>query len=185
MSKQNCWEVMKCGREQDGANVESLGICLASTDESTDGVNEGKNAGRVCWAVAGTLCGGDVQGQFANKMNNCITCDFYHLVLKEENNAVIYPNAMGRDNCWEIKKCGREPSGAKTEEFGVCPAASEASMTGINRGVNAGRICWAVAGTLCGGEVQGEFATKLANCVTCEFYDKVLNEESDFVMYPE
>ncbi|MDH3390750.1 MAG: hypothetical protein OEL85_03000 [Desulfobulbaceae bacterium] len=27
-----------------------------------------------------------------------------------------------------------------------------------------------VAGTLCGGEVQGTFALKLGNCQKCEFY---------------
>ena len=185
MSKQNCWEFMNCGREPGGVNAEKLGICLATKDESTDGINEGKNAGRICWAVAGTLCGGEVQGEFASKMDNCITCDFYHLVSNEQDHAVIYPNGMARDNCWEFKKCGREPSGAKIGDLGVCPAAIEANMTGINSGQNGGRVCWVVVGTLCGGEVQGEFATKLANCVTCDFYNKVLNEESDFVIYPE
>ncbi|MGO8782449.1 MAG: hypothetical protein ACLPRH_12610 [Syntrophobacteraceae bacterium] len=27
-----------------------------------------------------------------------------------------------------------------------------------------------MAGTLCGGKVQGSFAMKLANCMKCEFY---------------
>jgi len=53
-------------------------------------------------------------------------------------------------NCWEYMKCERQPSGKKVEDFGVCPAAVDASFNGINNGKNAGRICWAVAGTCCG-----------------------------------
>ncbi|MCP4897114.1 MAG: hypothetical protein GY906_09095 [bacterium] len=80
-------------------------------------------------------------------------------------------------NCWEIKKCGREPDGAKVPEFGVCPAAEEHRADGINGGVNGGRACWAVAGTFCGGKVQGEFASKLDNCMSCNFYESVVEEQ--------
>lgn len=39
---------------------------------------------------------------------------------------------MGRrQNCWEFKKCGREPGGAKASELGVCPAATDASSDGL------------------------------------------------------
>jgi len=92
---------------------------------------------------------------------------------------------MARINCWEFKKCGRELGGSKSDDLGVCPAATDTNVNGINTGKNGGRCCWVVAGTLCGGAVQGVFAEKLANCVTCEFYKKVLNEESEFVMYTE
>jgi hypothetical protein len=81
-----------------------------------------------------------------------------------------------KQNCWEFKKCGREPGGAKVAEFGVCAAATEARVNGMNSGKNGGRACWAVTGTLCGGKVQGTFATKLSNCLACEFY-KVVGEE--------
>lgn len=62
-------------------------------------------------------------------------------------------------NCWEYKKCGRERGGSKAAELGVCPAYP-----------NGGRECAKVAGTLCGGKVQGSFATKLGSCMQCEFY---------------
>jgi hypothetical protein len=62
-------------------------------------------------------------------------------------------------NCWEFKKCGREKGGAKEKELGVCPAWP-----------NHGRLCARIAGTLCGGKVQGSFAVKLSNCMACEFY---------------
>ena len=80
----NCWEFKKCGREPGGEKVTELGLCPAAIKESTDGVNEGKNAGRVCWAVAGTFCGGKVQGTFAEKYLSCMACDFFKLVKEQE-----------------------------------------------------------------------------------------------------
>lgn len=77
---------------------------------------------------------------------------------------------MPRQNCWEFKKCGREAGGSKSAELGVCPAAAEYRVGGVNDGRNGGRGCWAIAGTLCGVQVQGTFASKLANCPDCEFY---------------
>ena len=47
----------------------------------------------------------------------------------------------------------------------------------MNSGINGGRACWAITGTLCGGKVQGTFASKLANCMQCEFYQLVGAEE--------
>lgn len=79
-------------------------------------------------------------------------------------------------NCWEFKKCGREPGGPNTNMHGVCPAATEARLDGTHNGKNAGRACWVVAGTLCGGEVQGTFAKKFSNCEKCEFYLSVQQE---------
>lgn len=84
---------------------------------------------------------------------------------------------MTPTNCWEYKNCGREPGGVKSDELGVCPAASETRIDGINSGINGGRACWPLAGTLCGGKVQGSFATKLGNCMKCDFYQLVLQEE--------
>ena len=84
---------------------------------------------------------------------------------------------MAKLNCWEFKKCGREPNGAKVAELGVCPAAIETRTNGINCGKNGGRSCWALSGTLCGGIVQGSFAAKLGNCLKCEFYQMVGSEE--------
>lgn len=84
---------------------------------------------------------------------------------------------MPRKNCWETKACGREPGGGRVAEFGVCPAAAETRTHGMNGGRNGGRVCWAIAGTLCGDRVQGSFATKLANCKACPFYEAVRVEE--------
>ena len=75
---------MKCGREMGGENVAECGICPAAIDESFDGINEGENAGRICWAVAGTCCRGEVQGTYAEKRKSCISCPFYKSVQEQE-----------------------------------------------------------------------------------------------------
>ena len=65
-------------------------------------------------------------------------------------------------NCWEIMRCGRERNGHKTLEFGECIASKD----------GLGHSCWAIAGTLCGGEVQGTAARKYNSCMVCEVYKK-------------
>jgi hypothetical protein len=80
-------------------------------------------------------------------------------------------------NCWEYKNCGREPGGPKANELGVCPAATSSAHNGKNNGKNGGRYCWKVAGTLCGGKVQGEYAAKAVSCMACEFFKVVKQEE--------
>ena len=82
-----------------------------------------------------------------------------------------------KTNCWEFKKCGRQPGGAKELELGVCKASTNFTHNGVNGGKSAGRYCWKVAGTLCGGKVQGTFAEKMMNCAACEFFKMVKTEE--------
>lgn len=92
-----------------------------------------------------------------------------------------------RQNCWEVKKCGRQPGGEKTGELGVCPAAlPNKDHDGVNQGKHGGRFCWAIAGTLCGGKEQGTYAMKFMNCLGCEFLKQVHEEEGrDFVLEPK
>lgn len=85
--------------------------------------------------------------------------------------------APKRSNCWEFKNCGREPSGRNVKEFGICPAAIDTTFDGLNSGRNGGRICWAVAGTFCDGQVQGIFAEKQISCMNCDFFKCVKDEE--------
>lgn len=89
MQRLNCWEVKRCGREVDGNNIAEYGICPASLNHSLDGVHGGISAGRACWAVAGTLCNGAVQGSFAQKYKDCGRCDFYALVKEEEGEEFV------------------------------------------------------------------------------------------------
>ncbi len=98
MPQQNCWEVRKCGREPGGKNTETLGICPAAACEKLDGINGGKNAGRVCWAVAGTYCDDQIQGTIATKIHSCVTCDFYRVVrLEQQGDFQIYPKSQTRE----------------------------------------------------------------------------------------
>ena len=80
-------------------------------------------------------------------------------------------------NCWEYKNCGRQEGGEHVHDLGICPATIEDRLNGVHGGVNAGRSCWVIAGTLCKGEVQGTFAHKYKNCENCDFYKKVKTEE--------
>ena len=96
MVKESCWEFKKCGREPGGNKVDELGVCLAATATAVNGVHGGKNGGRACWAVCGTLCGGEVQGTFADKIGNCKVCDFYKLVWNENLDDFVHIGALIR-----------------------------------------------------------------------------------------
>ncbi len=82
--RKNCWEFKKCGREKGGLLAHDLGVCPASLEQRLDGTHGGRNAGRACWVVAGTLCHGTVQGTYAHKYGSCGACDFYLDVKQEE-----------------------------------------------------------------------------------------------------
>ena len=62
----DCWEFMECGRELCGLKVYELGICRAYPSD-----------GKRCARIAGTLCGGKIQGTYAMKIFDCLECDFY------------------------------------------------------------------------------------------------------------
>jgi hypothetical protein len=66
--------------------------------------------------------------------------------------------------CWELKNCGRTPGGKNVAELGVCPAHPAH-----------GHSCWIIAGTFCGGEVQGTYAKKMGTCLACEVYRRYSN----------
>lgn len=84
---------------------------------------------------------------------------------------------MNRVNCWEYTNCGRQPGGPRAKELGICPVTTSQDLNGAHGGMNAGRACWVVAGSLCGGKVQGSYAQKLANCWRCDFMNGVKREE--------
>ncbi len=82
--KMNCWEYHSCGREPGGIYVHDLGVCPAAVLADYHGKNNGKNGGRYCWRVVGTLCHGEVQGTFARKLQTCLECTFFKKVMEEE-----------------------------------------------------------------------------------------------------
>lgn len=63
-------------------------------------------------------------------------------------------------NCWEYTRCGREKGGIKVAELGPCPAYPDGGQT-----------CARVSGTLCNGIKQGNLASKLTECMRCDFYN--------------
>ena len=92
--KKNCWEAKKCGRQAGGKNVHQLGVCPVTTETRLDGVHGGRNAGRACWVVAGSLCKGEMQGTFARKFEHCEKCDFYLQVREEEFPAFVFSSVL-------------------------------------------------------------------------------------------
>jgi hypothetical protein len=82
--KINCWEYKKCGRQPGGSEEAALGTCSAAIQKLADGIHGGKNGGRACWVIAGTLCGGKIQGSFAEKVGACEKCDFFKMVSRQE-----------------------------------------------------------------------------------------------------
>lgn len=62
MATQTCWTVMRCGKEDS---------CPAFPGK-----------GFACWNVEGTLCRGQRQGGYLDKIGDCRTkCEFYQGVM--------------------------------------------------------------------------------------------------------
>ena len=74
--------------------------------------------------------------------------------------SMFFPYQSDEDSkkipCWEYMQCGRDVN----DEI-KCPAYP-----------HFGQVCWAVAGTLCAGKIQGTFAQKINDCRNCKFYKK-------------
>ncbi len=66
--KTPCWEYLKCGIETDPSRT-----CPAYP-----------YFGRICWAIAGTLCEGRIMGTYAQKIHECHNCPFYQLCHRGE-----------------------------------------------------------------------------------------------------
>jgi len=82
-----------------------------------------------------------------------------------------------RSNCWDITQCGREPGGKLATQLGVCAVSTDKYFDGTNGGVNAGRCCWRVAGTLFGGRANCMKLEEVGSCQNCIVYSTVLSEE--------
>lgn len=82
--RKNCWEVKNCGQHPGSAKADELGVCPAAIETKANGINGGINGGRACWAIAGTFCDGKIQGTYAQKLIDCIECDFYRFVMRDE-----------------------------------------------------------------------------------------------------
>ncbi|MBU0988017.1 MAG: hypothetical protein KKH68_12280 [Proteobacteria bacterium] len=90
----NCWEFMKCGYEKDGYNAKKHGVCPAFPDY-----------GKSCARVVGTLCGGKVQGTFADKIKRCKRCKFYnslHYYITDDGVNLLVINSSDRVSLSEL-----------------------------------------------------------------------------------
>jgi hypothetical protein len=88
--KKNCWEFKGCGKGPDSRGD----ICPVAIDTRLDGIHGGINCGRACWVVAGTYCGDQPQGSFAQKISDCSLCDFYKMVREEEGRKFQHSTAL-------------------------------------------------------------------------------------------
>jgi hypothetical protein len=109
--KINSWEHKQCGRQVGGPRVQELGICPVTTNQKLNGAHGGTGAGRACWVVAGSLCGGKIQGSYAQKLNNCWRCDFMNRVKQEEDTspAGFSATSLGIERCLEKEKARTPP----------------------------------------------------------------------------
>lgn len=80
ITKLNCWEFMKCGRQPGVSTLMTSGCVLLRGRADLMVFMTERIAGRACWVVAGSLCGGTIQGSFAEKFRNCEKCNFYKRV---------------------------------------------------------------------------------------------------------
>jgi hypothetical protein len=98
MKKKNCWEFKNCGKHKSGVSGDSS-PCQVPKMSMYDGVNGGKNGGRVCWIIADSACDGNVQVTFHHKLETCAVCDFYKTVKEEEGGNPSIPLDVLRSIC--------------------------------------------------------------------------------------
>lgn len=84
MSKVNCWEFIKCGREKNGIKAKAVGICPVATESSAHGLNGGENGGRMCWVVSDVCCNSKIQCSDGRLKDTCFSCDFLNKVINDE-----------------------------------------------------------------------------------------------------
>lgn len=83
---------------------------------------------------------------------------------------------VDRLNCWEFMGCGKED----------CPARTNELYSGINNGINGGRVCWAIVGTMCREKVERDLSVKYDDCVECLFFNQVhIEEDKNFTVFEE
>ncbi|MBF0139553.1 MAG: hypothetical protein HQL74_04640 [Magnetococcales bacterium] len=92
MSAINCWEVKKCGFEKVTPGEKT---CPAVAFDAADGFLGGKNGGRACTFIPGTLCGGDGPCSTTDKTERCQQCKFFY-DLKESYGAIFTPGNFHR-----------------------------------------------------------------------------------------
>ncbi|MBF0426160.1 MAG: STAS domain-containing protein [Magnetococcales bacterium] len=92
-----------------------MGVCPAAVTK-THHTNDGEYAGRICWAVTGTFCGGKVQGSYAEKQESCNQCAFFARVKEEEKGQfkILPPEDVG--SCYTQETADRVEVGLRMIE---------------------------------------------------------------------
>ncbi len=81
-----------------------------------------------------------------------------------------------RENCWEVRDCGRTERGK--DGTPPCAVVLARHANGVNSGVNGGRVCWSIVGSLCSDrKVASDLSGEQSNCTTCGFFQQVWDEE--------
>jgi len=80
----NCWEFMGCGREPGGPKASESGVCPAALDERSDGINGGRNGGRICWSIVGSAVSKTDVADRGRGHRFCTSCRFFRLVRSQE-----------------------------------------------------------------------------------------------------
>lgn len=76
-------------------------------------------------------------------------------------------------NCWEFKKCGREPGGRNIAQYGICSIPVAVDSDGMNDGKNGGRACWLWRESACGDIMRKCSVEEIRECRECDFYKSV------------
>jgi len=74
----NCWEYLNCGYGPGSENP-----CPATTDTNCNGINQGLNAGRICWTFKNVPCK-VAEVAWLEPLGSCISCSFFLKVKEEE-----------------------------------------------------------------------------------------------------
>jgi len=79
-------------------------------------------------------------------------------------------NTDDLSNCWQFKKCGREPGGKDALQSGICPVALETEADGLHNGENGGRCCWVLTDSACQENPHDLCLETIRKCRECDFY---------------
>jgi hypothetical protein len=89
-------------------------------------------------------------------------------------------------NCWEFRRCGREPGGRLASQEGVCRAAVYEPADGYLGGTNGGTACCFIKGTVCeeSRHHQATYRGKSEGCWDCAFYRMLRREHGPAFSMP-
>jgi hypothetical protein len=101
---------------------------------------------------------------------------FYPFLSTGERGAKVLEGEHIHDtglNCWEYKKCGREPGGKYVEKYGICLVAIEKNCDGLNGGKNGGRSCWLWRESACAKIMKKSSIQNIRECRACAVYNSI------------